>query len=236
MCVPLWPQAVGTCHYCTSLAWCHSEYWKPIWCLIWLSSASFEVELTDLFNLGQIYPGLNLASSLVVWMNWMKGPLSRTCPKLSWFACGKRFQLSHLPIFHSLWFQCWKSAHFFPVNLAATVNLVAFKSDAISAGVTKSFNQNAIGTLTGFYLMSSLITIKAHLNKKVTILLLLWHGEFGWHIQYLCLVRRLSPWAPADHPATALSTCNLASITYTRHMPLSNPLIHRITTNPFLLS
>lgn len=40
-------------------------------------------------------------------------------------------------------------------------------------------------------------------------------------------------WASADHPSTVLSPCNLASITYTRHMPLSNPLIHRITTNPF---
>lgn len=40
-------------------------------------------------------------------------------------------------------------------------------------------------------------------------------------------------WASADHPSTVLSTCNLASITYTRNMPLSNPLIHRITTNPF---
>lgn len=48
--------------------------------------------------------------------------------------------------------------------------------------------------------------------------------------QCLCLVEG---WARADHPHIVLSTCNLASITHTRHTPLSNPLIHRITTNSF---
>ena len=91
-----------------SLQWCHSEYWKPIWCLIWLSSASFEEELTDLFNLSQIYPQLNLASSLVVWMNRVKGLPSCTHPQLLLVCMWKRFQLSHLSIFQHAGFQGWK--------------------------------------------------------------------------------------------------------------------------------
>ena len=39
----------------------------------------------------------------------------------------------------------------FAVNLTATVNLVSFKCDAGSAGVTKSFNQSTTGTLKCFY-------------------------------------------------------------------------------------
>lgn len=36
-----------------------------------------------------------------------------------------------------------------------------------------------------------------------------------------------------EKAAPALSACNLASITYTSHIPLSNPLIRGITANPF---
>lgn len=108
VCVLLWPQAAGTYHYCTSLAWCHSEYWKPIWCLMWLSSASFEEELTDLFNLVQIYRGLNLAAQL-----WLCGGTEwrdQWVVPISLGSHVERFQLSHLSIYHSLWFQRWKSA------------------------------------------------------------------------------------------------------------------------------
>lgn len=69
VCELLWPQSAATCHYCIGLEWCHRAYWKSIWCLIWLSGASYEEELGDLFNLSQIYPELNL-SWLFKWTTW----------------------------------------------------------------------------------------------------------------------------------------------------------------------
>lgn len=110
--------------------WCHSEHWKHIWCLIWLSSASFEEELTDLFNLGQIYSGLNLASTLVVWVQFVKVSSLLHVENIS-APPSVNISLEILGLK-----TCWT----FAVNLTTVMNLAAIKCVAVSGVVTESFN------------------------------------------------------------------------------------------------
>lgn len=159
-----------------------------------------------LFNLGQIYPGLNLAS-WCEWAEWRgyKWRLSQSVL----VACEKDCSSPICQYFTLCYFdRCGWCGHFVKLLLV----------------VLQSFKQSATGSLTCFSSKSYSSESKETWGQPCS--------PTSLEATYTISVWR-EGWASADHPSTVLSPCNLASITYTRHMPLSNPLIHRITTNPF---